>query len=67
MAKKKEAAQDAAVKVVWVEITEVKPNPENPRKISEAKIKELMQSMQDLPEMFEYRFLVVDRYTGYLL
>lgn len=65
MAKAKQ--KDASVKVAWVPIEQVKPNPENPRKISEAKIKELMQSMTDLPEMLEFRFLVVDRYTGYLL
>lgn len=64
---KKSTAKEASVKIHWVPINDVLPNPANPRKISEAKVDELMQSIQDLPEMMEYRFLVVDRYTGYLL
>lgn len=64
---KQQVPQEAAVKIVWVPIDKVLPNPNNPRTISDKKIEELMQSMTDLPEMVEFRFLVVDRYTGFLL
>lgn len=57
----------SSTKIEHVAIDDVRPNPENPRKISEAKIKELMQSIKELPELLEQRPLVVDRYTGFLL
>lgn len=63
MAKKKLSG----VRVHWTPIMEVMPNPKNPRKITEEKVQELCQSMTDLPEMIEYRFIVVERSTGFIL
>lgn len=54
-------------KMEWVEIDKVRPNPENPRTIKERSIKKLMQSIEDLPEHLENRFIVVDRFTGFIL
>lgn len=50
-----------------VPITEIMPNPKNPRKISEERIQELCKSMKDLPEMINFRFIVVERKTGFIL
>lgn len=57
----------ASVKIEFVDINEIRPNPANPRKISESKIKELMNSIESLPEMLESRYIVVERETGYIL
>lgn len=40
-------------------ITEIKPNPRNPRIIRDEKFKKLVKSLQDFPEMLEKRPLVV--------
>lgn len=60
-------AKVSAVKVHNVPITEIMPNPKNPRKISEERIQELCKSMKDLPEMINFRFIVVERKTGFIL
>lgn len=57
----------SSTKIEYVDIEDVKPNPNNPRKISEAKIKDLMRSIKELPELLDQRPLVVDRFTGFLL
>ena len=44
-----------------VSISEVKPNPSNPRIIKDAKFKKLVQSLKDLPEMAQVRPIVVNQ------
>jgi hypothetical protein len=41
-------------------ITEIKPNQENPRKISKGQLDKLKKSIQQFPEMLELRPLVID-------
>ena len=41
-------------------ISEIKPNQENPRFIKENKFKKLVQSLKEFPEMLEARPLVID-------
>lgn len=43
-----------------VKISEVKPNPENPRLIKDHKFKQLVKSIQEFPEMLGLREVVVD-------
>lgn len=43
-----------------VNISEIKPNTENPRFISDSNFKKLVKSIKDFPEMLELRPLVVD-------
>jgi hypothetical protein len=43
-----------------VKITEVKPNPENPRLIKDHKFKQLVKSIKEFPEMLKLREVVVD-------
>ena len=43
-----------------VNISEIKPNKENPRYISDSNFKKLVKSLKDFPEMLEVRPLVVD-------
>jgi hypothetical protein len=43
-----------------VDIELVKKNPENPRTISDDKLKKLIKSIKDFPEMLEIRPIVVD-------
>jgi ParB-like chromosome segregation protein Spo0J len=43
-----------------VKITEVKNNPKNPRLIKDDKIKKLVKSIQEFPQMLELRPIVVD-------
>jgi DNA modification methylase len=41
-------------------ITEIKPNPNNPRLIKDNKFKQLVKSIQDFPQMLELRPIVID-------
>jgi len=43
-----------------VNLSDIKPNPENPRKISKAALDRLVKSIQDFPEMMHLREIVVD-------
>ena len=43
-----------------VKISEIKPNPNNPRIIKDENFKKLVKSIQDFPEMLELRPIVVD-------
>jgi ParB-like chromosome segregation protein Spo0J len=43
-----------------VKISEVKPNPRNPRIIKDAKFKKLVQSIMDFPQMLKIRPIVVN-------
>lgn len=43
-----------------VNISQIKPNKENPRYISDGKFKKLVKSIKNFPEMLETRPLVVD-------
>ena len=44
-----------------VKLTEIKPNPNNPRLIKDDKFKKLCQSIKDFPEMLELRPIVVNK------
>ena len=39
--------------VIYRKITEIKPNPKNPRVIKDEKFAKLVQSIKDFPEMLE--------------
>ena len=41
-------------------ITQIKPNPNNPRLIKDHKFKQLVKSIQDFPQMLELRPIVID-------
>jgi len=41
-------------------ITQIKPNPNNPRIIKDNKFKQLVKSIQDFPQMLELRPIVID-------
>jgi len=41
-------------------ITQIKPNPDNPRLIKDHKFKQLVKSIQDFPQMLELRPIVID-------
>ena len=43
-----------------VKISDVKPNPNNPRTIKDDKFKQLVKSIKDFPEMLELRPIVVN-------
>ena len=43
-----------------IEITKLKPNPNNPRVIKDAKFKKLVQSIIDFPQMLRARPIVVN-------
>ena len=48
------------MKVEKVKLSEIKPNPKNPRLIKDEKFKKLVQSIKDFPQMLELRPIVVD-------
>ena len=41
-------------------ITQIKPNPNNPRLIKDDKFKKLVKSIQEFPQMLELRPIVID-------
>lgn len=43
-----------------VKLSEIKPNPDNPRVIKKNQLKSLQKSLNDFPEMMELRPIVVD-------
>ncbi len=43
-----------------VKVSEIKPNPSNPRLIKDEKFKSLVKSIQDFPEMLDLRPIVVN-------
>jgi ParB-like chromosome segregation protein Spo0J len=45
-----------------VKISEIKPNPNNPRIIKDDKFKKLVESIKSFPEMLEIRPIVVNRH-----
>jgi hypothetical protein len=47
-------------KMKMIPIKEIKENPNNPRKLSKDKYQKLLKSIQDLPQMLEYRPIVVN-------
>ncbi len=44
-----------------MKLSEIKPNPNNPRLIKDDKFKKLCQSIKDFPEMMELRPIVVNK------
>ena len=55
------------IKIEWVSVDDIKPNPDNPRTISEERMEKLMESLSDFPKMLEYRPILVDRSTGHII
>jgi DNA modification methylase len=47
-------------KIKLIPIKEIKENPNNPRKLNKDKYQKLLKSIQDLPQMLEYRPIVVN-------
>ena len=43
-----------------MKISEIKPNPNNPRIIKDEKFQKLVQSIKDFPEMLELRPIVLN-------
>ena len=43
-----------------INISKIKPNPDNPRLIKDSKYKKLVQSIKDFPEMLELRPVVIN-------
>ena len=41
-------------------VSQIKPNPNNPRLIKDHKFKQLVKSIQDFPQMLELRPIVID-------
>jgi site-specific DNA-methyltransferase (adenine-specific) len=48
------------MKIEKVKLSEIKPNPNNPRIIKDEKFKKLVKSIKDFPQMLELRPIVVD-------
>ena len=61
-AKKKKPLQ-----IQYVLIETVRPNPDNPRLIKDAKFKNLVKSLKDTPELFELRPLICKGEIGDLI
>lgn len=47
--------------MVYKKITEIKPNPENPRVIRDENFKKLVNSIKEFPEMLDLRPIVVNK------
>ena len=48
------------IEIKKVKLSQIKPNPDNPRQISKVDMERLVKSLQDFPEMLELREIVVD-------
>lgn len=48
------------IKTLELKISQIKPNPENPRVIKDHKFKQLVKSVTDFPEMLSIRDVVID-------
>lgn len=46
--------------IIKLSLTEIKPNPDNPRLIKDYKFKKLVNSVKEFPEMLKLRPIVVD-------
>jgi hypothetical protein len=53
-------SKQQTIKTEWLPLASVKPNPDNPRHITEANYEKLRRSINDMPEMLEVRPLVVN-------
>ena len=51
-------AKAAKTTIYYKEITQIKPNPKNPRVIKDEKYRQLMHSLRNFPEMLEKRPLI---------
>ena len=49
-----------------IKLSEIKPNPNNPRVIKDDKFHKLVKSIQDFPKMLELRPMVVNEDNYYL-
>jgi hypothetical protein len=48
------------VEIKTVKLSQIKLNPDNPRRISNTDMDRLVKSLQDFPEMMKLREIVVD-------
>ena len=48
------------MKAEKIEVSKLKPNPDNPRTISKDKFKKLVKSIKEFPQMLKIRPIVVD-------
>jgi ParB-like chromosome segregation protein Spo0J len=48
------------MKIEQIKISDIKPNPSNPRLIKDDKFRKLVKSIQDFPQMMEIRPIVVN-------
>lgn len=48
------------MKIDKIKLSEIKPNPNNPRNIKDEKFAKLVQSIKDFPEMLELRPIIVN-------
>ena len=55
-----EKNENLKIMIETVKISEVKPNPNNPRLIKDDKFKQLVKSIKDFPEMLKLRPIVVN-------
>lgn len=49
------------MKIEHISISKIKPNPKNPRKISDSQLESLSKSIEDFPQMLELRPLIIDK------
>jgi len=49
------------IEELWLPLTDIKPNPNNPRYITEDKLDKLVKSIQEFPEMTAIRPLVINQ------
>jgi len=50
----------AEITIKTVKLSQIKPNPDNPRRISTKAMDRLVKSLQDFPDMMKLREIVVD-------
>ena len=43
-----------------LKLSQIKPNPQNPRRIGKTEMERLVKSLQDFPEMLELREIIID-------
>jgi len=53
--------ENELMKIIIIKISEIKPNPNNPRIIKDDKFIKLVQSVKDFPEMLKIRPIVVNK------
>lgn len=55
------------MEIIYRRLTDIKPNPKNPRKGSQEAVRKLAQSIEDNPKFFEARPILLSNRTGELV